>query len=122
MQTTIQSFGYKHGLPLDADLVLDCRFLPNPYWDESLRDLTGLDQKVREYVLSSDLALEFVERVEGLLELLLPAFVAEGKSYLTLAIGCTGGRHRSVALAEEIARRLRRKGYDPRVQHRDVGR
>lgn len=122
MQTTIQSFGYKHGLPLDVDLVLDCRFLPNPHWDERLRDLSGLDQQVRDYVLGSELALEFVERVEGLLELLLPAFVAEGKSYLTLAFGCTGGRHRSVTMAEEIARRLRRKGYDPRVQHRDLAR
>ena len=122
MQTTIQSFGYKHGIPLDVDLVLDCRFLPNPYWDEHLRELTGLDSQVREYVLGSELAQQFVERVEELLVLLLPAFVAEGKSYLTLAIGCTGGRHRSVAIAEELARRLRRTGYDPRVQHRDLPR
>ena len=105
MQTTIRSFGYKHGLPLDADMVIDCRFLPNPHWVEDLRALTGLDAPVRAYVLrpggheasSSGTSTRCST-------LLLPAYVREGKSYLTLAFGCTGGRHRSVAVAEEVAR------------------
>jgi UPF0042 nucleotide-binding protein len=122
MQTTITSFGYKHGLPLDVDMVLDCRFLPNPYWVERLRDHTGLEDSVREYVLSQQATGAFLEQLDDLFDLLLPAFVAEGKSYLTIGIGCTGGRHRSVVLAEELARHLRRKGYEPRVQHRDVDR
>jgi len=122
MQTTLQSFGFKHGLPLDVDIVLDCRFLPNPFWVERLREHSGLEENVREYVLSTELAGEFVDRIESLLEMLLPAYVAEGKSYLTIAVGCTGGRHRSVVIAEEIGRRLRRKGFDPRVQHRDLDR
>ena len=122
MQTTLQSFGYKHGLPLDVDMVFDCRFLPNPYWVEGLRDQTGLDAPVRDYVLGQDAAGPFLDRVEDLLVSLLPAYVAEGKSYLTVALGCTGGRHRSVAVAEELARRLRRHGYAPQVAHRDIGR
>ena len=122
MQTTLQSFGYKHGLPLDVDMVFDCRFLPNPFWVEDLRDRTGLDAPVRDYVLGQGSAGPFLARVEDLLVSLLPAYVAEGKSYLTVAIGCTGGRHRSVAVAEELAVRLRRHGYAPQVAHRDVGR
>jgi RNase adapter protein RapZ len=122
MQTTVSSFGYKHGLPLDADLVLDVRFLPNPYWVERLRPLTGLDPEVRDHVLAQDAATAFLDKVEDLLDLLLPAYVAEGKSYLTLAIGCTGGRHRSVVIADELGRRLRRRGIDPIVTHRDVDR
>ena len=122
MQTTLQSFGFKHGLPLDVDMVFDCRFLPNPFWIEGLRDQTGLDEPVREYVLGQDAAGPFLDRVEDLLVSLLPAYVAEGKSYLTVAIGCTGGRHRSVAVAEELAQRLRKRGYAPQVAHRDVGR
>jgi RNase adapter protein RapZ len=121
MQVTVQSFGYKHGLPLDVDLVLDCRFLPNPHWVDELRPQTGLDDPVRRYVLDQPAAGEFLERVEGLLELLLPAYVAEGKAYLTVALGCTGGRHRSVAMAEEIAGLLRGHGFDPTVIHRDLG-
>ncbi len=107
MQVAIESFGYKHGLPLDADLVIDVRFLPNPHWVEELRPLTGLDPPVRDYVLGQPQAVEFLDRFEQLLAALLPAYAAEGKSYLTMAIGCTGGRHRSVAIAEELARRLR---------------
>jgi RNase adapter protein RapZ len=122
MQTTITSFGYKHGLPLDADIVLDCRFLPNPYWVERLRHLSGLDEDVREHVLGQSAASDFVDRIEDLLVHLLPEYVAEGKSYLTLGIGCTGGRHRSVVIAEELARRLRRRGFAPSVTHRDIGR
>lgn len=120
MQTSVLSFGYKHGLPLDADLVLDCRFLPNPHWVADLRPLTGLDAGVRDYVLTQPETGEFLAKVDDLLEFLLPAFLREGKSYLTIAIGCTGGRHRSVAVAEELARRLRADGHALAVHHRDV--
>ncbi len=122
MRTTVSSFGYKHGLPRDVDLVLDCRFLPNPHWVEELRPLTGLDRPVRDYVLGQEATGEFLRRLDLLLDLLLPAYVKEGKSYLTIAMGCTGGHHRSVALAEELARRLRARGYRLSVQHRDVDR
>jgi UPF0042 nucleotide-binding protein len=122
MQILVLSFGFKHGVPLDVDNVLDVRFLPNPHWVESMRPLTGLDEPVRRYVLAQPEAKEFLERVEHLLKFLVPAYVNEGKSYLTIAIGCTGGRHRSVVLAEEIADGLRRLGYNPSVTHRDVER
>jgi UPF0042 nucleotide-binding protein len=122
MQTTVQSFGYKHGLPLDVDLVFDCRFLPNPHWVDELRPLTGKNPDVRNYVLRFPETGEFLERLDGLMDLLLPAYVAEGKSYLTIAVGCTGGRHRSVVMAEEIAKLLRAKGFEPRVKHRDIKR
>jgi UPF0042 nucleotide-binding protein len=122
MQTTLVSFGYKHGLPLDTDLVIDCRFLPNPHWIDELRPLTGLDEPVRDYVLGQPIASEFLDDLRRLLTLLLPAYVAEGKSYLTIAFGCTGGRHRSVAISEEIAAGLRAGGFDLRVTHRDVAR
>jgi len=120
MQTTILSFGYKNGLPLDADLVIDCRFLPNPHWVDELRPLTGLDGPVRDYVLRQPGAGRFLDNLETLLEQLLPAYVTEGKAYLTIALGCTGGRHRSVAIAEEVARRLRADGEHVGVLHRDV--
>jgi RNase adapter protein RapZ len=122
MQILVLSFGFKHGVPLDVDNVLDVRFLPNPHWVEAMRPLTGLDEPVRRYVLAQPEAKEFLERVEHLLNFLVPAYVNEGKSYLTIAIGCTGGRHRSVVLAEEIADSLRRLGYNPSVTHRDVER
>ena len=122
MQTRILSFGYKHGLPVDVDLVLDCRFLPNPHWVEELRPLTGRDDAVRRYVLDQPAAEAFLERLHGLLDLLLPAYVDEGKSYLTLAFGCTGGRHRSVAIADAVADHLREAGIEPTVEHRDVDR
>jgi UPF0042 nucleotide-binding protein len=114
------SFGFKHGVPIDADMILDVRFLPNPHWDENLRPFSGLDQSVREFVLSQELSDDFLERLDGLLNLVLPAYVQEGRSYLTIGIGCTGGRHRSVAMAEEVARRLTSTGYHPRVTHRDI--
>jgi UPF0042 nucleotide-binding protein len=120
MQTRVMSFGYKHGLPVDVDLVLDCRFLPNPHWVEVLRPQTGRDDAVRRYVLGQPQAGEFLRHLDQLLTPLLPAYVVEGKSYLTLAFGCTGGRHRSVAIAEEVATRLRRAGLDPTVEHRDI--
>jgi UPF0042 nucleotide-binding protein len=120
MQTRVMSFGYKHGLPLDVDIVLDCRFLPNPHWVDELRPLTGLDDPVRRYVLSQDEARELLTRLDGLLAMLMPAYVAEGKSYLTIAFGCTGGRHRSVAIAEEVASILRQHGFAPTMLHRDI--
>ena len=122
MTTAVVSFGFKHGLPLDVDLVLDCRFLPNPHWVEHLRVQTGLDPEVRAYVLDRPEAEEFLARLDDLFGFLLPAYAAEGKAYLSIAIGCTGGRHRSVAVAEELARRIRRRGFDPSVHHRDVQR
>jgi|TARA_B100000929_G_scaffold195626_1_gene155143 UPF0042 nucleotide-binding protein len=122
MRLAVTSFGFKHGAPRDADLVLDCRFLPNPHWVDELRPLSGLDVPVREHVLDSDLAQGFLSRLEDLLDLLLPAFVGEGRSYLTLAFGCTGGRHRSVTIAEAVAGYLRERGQDPLVTHRDVDR
>ena len=121
MQTRVVSFGYKHGLPLDVDIVLDCRFLPNPHWIDELRPLTGQDEAVRSYVLEQPEARELLVRLDDLLGLLLPAYVAEGKSYLTVAFGCTGGRHRSVVIAEAIAAALRDRGFSPAVLHRDLG-
>ena len=122
MQISVMSFGFKHGVPLDVDNVFDCRFLPNPHWVEALRPLTGCDEPVRRFVLGQPAAGEFMTRVEDLVAFLLPAYVKEGKSYLTIAMGCTGGRHRSVVLAEDLARRIRHHGYDPIVYHRDVAR
>jgi UPF0042 nucleotide-binding protein len=122
MNTSVVSFGYKHGLPLDVDLVFDCRFLPNPYWEASLRDLTGLDSAVHDYVMNSKSAGEFVDRVADLLGMLLPAYRSEGKAYLTIAVGCTGGRHRSVVIAEELAKRVADMGFAPHVVHRDIDR
>ncbi len=121
LQVSVISFGFKHGVPIDVDTVLDVRFLPNPHWDEELRPLTGLDPAVRDHVLGSSVAAEFLDRVWSLFDLVLPAYVSEGRSYLTVGIGCTGGRHRSVAIAEELARRLREGGHHPRVSHRDIG-
>lgn len=120
LQVTVMSFGFKHGVPIDVDTVFDVRFLPNPHWDEALRPLTGLDPAVSGYVLGEDLAGEFLARVTSLLDLVLPAYVAEGRSYLTIGVGCTGGRHRSVAVVEAVAGHLRAAGYSPRVSHRDL--
>jgi UPF0042 nucleotide-binding protein len=122
MTVRVESFGYKHGLPLDVDLVFDCRFLPNPYWEEDLRPHTGRDEPVRDYVLGQPEAGVFIDRLQGLLEPLLPAYEAEGKTYLTIAFGCTGGHHRSVAIAEATAAWLRDREYAPTVTHRDIER
>jgi UPF0042 nucleotide-binding protein len=122
LQIAVESFGFKNGLPLDADIVMDVRFLPNPHWEESLRPLTGHDPAVRAYVLERPPTVEFLDRFDELLGGLLPAYVAEGRSYLTIAIGCTGGRHRSVVIAEELAARLRARGVAVRSSHRDVAR
>jgi UPF0042 nucleotide-binding protein len=121
LQIAVESFGYKNGLPLDADIVMDVRFLPNPHWDETLRPLTGHDPKVRDYVLERAVTSSFLDHFEQMLLDILPAYQAEGRSYLTIAIGCTGGRHRSVAIAEEIARRFANHGIAARTMHRDVG-
>jgi UPF0042 nucleotide-binding protein len=122
LQLTLMSFGYKYGLPVDADLVVDCRFLPNPHWVPELRPQTGQDAAVRDYVLSRDGAAEFLDRYEGLVQLLAHGYLREGKRYALLAVGCTGGKHRSVAMAEELARRLGDDGLEVVVQHRDLGR
>jgi UPF0042 nucleotide-binding protein len=122
LQVSVVSFGYKHGLPLDVDLVFDCRFLPNPHWVDELRPLTGRDESVRQYVLDRAETKEFLVELERLFTLLLPGFVREGKSYLRVALGCTGGRHRSVVIAEELARILQAHDLDPAVVHRDVDR
>jgi UPF0042 nucleotide-binding protein len=122
MCTSVMSFGYKHGVPLDADLVFDCRFLPNPYWVAALEALSGWDEPVRRFVLSQEATAPFLDRVVDLVGMLLPAYRAEGKSYLTIAMGCTGGRHRSVVLADELARRLGDQAGAPSVFHRDIDR
>ncbi|MFT5025697.1 MAG: UPF0042 nucleotide-binding protein [Ilumatobacter sp.] len=122
LQVAVESFGFKHGLPLDADMVLDVRFLPNPHWDEGLRPLTGHDPAVSDYVLETSSGSDFVDRIHDLLSSLLPQYESEGRSYLTVAIGCTGGRHRSVAVAEELAGRLRSDGVAVRAAHRDLTR
>lgn len=119
---SLLSFGYKHGLPVDADLVFDARCLPNPHFVEALQPLTGLAPQVVEYVLGFAQARGFVERIQEFLKFTLPLYVQEGKAYLTIAIGCTGGRHRSVVLAEELARLLREAGSEVSVRHRDLER
>ncbi|MDE0874227.1 MAG: RNase adapter RapZ [Acidimicrobiales bacterium] len=120
MQTTVMSFGYKHGVPTEADLVFDCRFLPNPHWVSELRPKTGLDQEVRNYVLEQPLTVSFMEHTLPLFEFLIPSYVEEGKAYLTIAFGCTGGRHRSVSIAEEFGRILTNSGHSLRTRHRDL--
>lgn len=119
MRVALVSFGYSYGIPRDVDLVFDCRFLPNPHWIEALRPLTGLDEPVTQFVLAKEPAQHFLDDVTNMLEWQIPAFAAEGKSYLSIAIGCTGGRHRSVTIAEELRRRL---GLENAVFHRDVTR
>jgi len=118
----IVSFGYKYGIPIDADLLFDVRFLPNPHYDLRLRPLTGLDAEVREYVMQSTGTGEYLERLLPLLDFLFPRYAAEGKAHLTIGIGCTGGRHRSVALAEHIGKTYERQGYYTIVRHRDITR
>jgi len=122
MQVAVESFGFKHGLPLDADIVMDVRFLPNPYWDEQLRPLTGHDPAVRDYVIERAQTSAFLDSFDDMLKAIIPGYQAEGRSYLTIAIGCTGGRHRSVAIVEELAGRLRARGLAVRTGHRDVSR
>ncbi|MCL2467101.1 MAG: RNase adapter RapZ [Micrococcales bacterium] len=120
VQVSVMSFGFKYGLPLDADYVADVRFLPNPYWISELRHLTGRDGPVREYVMSRTGAETFVDRYVQSLEPVLAGYLREGKYYMTIAVGCTGGRHRSVAVSEQVASRLRALGHRVSVQARDI--
>jgi UPF0042 nucleotide-binding protein len=126
VRVNVLSFGYKYGIPVDADLVLDCRFIPNPHWIPELRPLTGLDDKVKENVLANAGVSDFVQSYVSVINQMLPGYMREGKKYLTVAIGCTGGRHRSVSVAREIASQLdgERNGFtvSAHASHRDVGR
>ncbi len=122
LRASVMSFGFKYGIPIDADMVADMRFLPNPYWDPELRPMSGLDDPVRDYVRGQPRAEEFLNQYEDLISLLTDGFLHEDKHFLTLAIGCTGGRHRSVAMSEAFAERLRARGVSTLVVHRDLGR
>ena len=121
LMVTVLSFGFKYGIPQDADLVFDVRFLPNPYYIEQLRPLSGNDQLVRDYVMGFDLAHEFSDKLEDMIRFLIPNYIAEGKTQLVIGVGCTGGKHRSVTLANELYRRLeKREEYGLRIEHRDI--
>lgn len=122
LTVTLTSFGFKHGAPRDADLVLDCRFLPNPHWIDDLRELPGTDARVATYVRGQQTYREFLRRLRGLIGFMLPGFEAEGKSYLSIAVGCTGGRHRSVVVVEDLAAYFRDRGLPATVEHRDIDR
>lgn len=122
LRATVLSFGFKYGVPVDADVVLDARFLPNPHWVDELRPQTGLDADVNDYVLEFPEARDFLDRAAGLLDLMSAGYLKEGKRYVTIAVGCTGGKHRSVAMAENLAARLVRQGVETLVVHRDLGR
>lgn len=117
---SVVSFGYKYGVPSDADLVFDVRFLPNPHFVPGLRRYTGQDLKVQKYIRSFPQTGEFLRRIEGLLVYLIPHYIREGKSYLTIAFGCTGGKHRSVMLAEQVKKSLEKRGFSTKVVHRDI--
>lgn len=120
MAVSCMSFGYKYGIPAEADLMLDVRFLPNPYYVPALKERTGLDPEVQDYIMRSGCSLEFEEKLHRMLDFMLPEYVREGKSQLTIAFGCTGGRHRSVTLAERFCAYARNKGYKASVWHRDI--
>ena len=122
LKVTVVSFGFKYGIPVDADLVADMRFLPNPHWVPELRHLSGRDSEVAAYVKERPEAKEFLEKYIGLVETVGEGYLREGKRFMTIAVGCTGGKHRSVAMTEEIAARLRERGMDARPMHRDLGR
>jgi RNase adapter protein RapZ len=120
MQVNLQSFGFRYGLPLESDLVMDVRFLPNPYFVPELREFSGLDQGVRDFVLGQQETVVFLERFRDMLEFLLPGYRREGKSYLSVSIGCTGGRHRSVAIAEELHQYFKQRNVNIKITHRDI--
>ena len=120
MVVTVVSFGFKHGLPTDVDLVFDLRFLPNPHWVDELRPFTGLDEPVRNYVLGNPMTQAFLSQLHSLFEMLLPAYAKEGKSYLSIGIGCTGGQHRSVAVSHELGLMINAFGFHASVRHRDL--
>ena len=122
LRATVMSFGFKYGIPVDADLVADMRFLPNPYWDPNLKELTGLDSAVNDYVIGQPEAQAFLENYSSLVSLVEDGYLREGKRFVTIAIGCTGGKHRSVSMAENLGARLVKNGVEVRVVHRDLGR
>jgi UPF0042 nucleotide-binding protein len=122
LRATVMSFGFKYGLPLDADIVNDVRFLPNPFWVPELRELTGLDASVSDYVTEMPEAREFLDRMAAMVDLVSDGYLREGKRYVTVAVGCTGGKHRSVAMAENLAARLVKHGVEVLTVHRDLGR
>lgn len=122
LMVTVMSFGFKHGIPADADLVFDVRFLPNPYYIDELRPKSGNDREVREYVMNNDKAREFLAKLTDMIEFLIPNYVQEGKTQLVIGIGCTGGKHRSVTLANELYEALQKNdNYGIRIEHRDIG-
>nr|WP_304940988.1 RNase adapter RapZ [Streptacidiphilus sp. PB12-B1b] len=122
LRATVMSFGFKYGLPVDADLVVDCRFLPNPHWVPELRSRTGTDEEVARYVFDQPGAKEFLDQYADLLRIVTEGYRREGKRYMTLAVGCTGGKHRSVAMSERLAKRLIADGLETVLVHRDMGR
>jgi UPF0042 nucleotide-binding protein len=122
LRATVMSFGFKYGIPVDADFVVDVRFLPNPHWDEQLRPLSGLDASVSDFVVDQPLAREFLDAYSQLLKTVSEGYIREGKRYVTVAVGCTGGKHRSVAMAEHLAARLVQSDVETLVLHRDLGR
>ena len=122
LRATIMSFGFKYGIPVDSDMVADLRFLPNPYWDPNLKDLTGLDAAVNDRVVSNPEAQDFLTKYAQIFELVSEGYVREGKRVVTIAMGCTGGKHRSVAMVENLSARLVKSGVEVRVVHRDLGR
>jgi UPF0042 nucleotide-binding protein len=122
LRATVMSFGFKYGIPADADLVVDVRFLPNPHWVPELRPLNGLDAEVSDYVVDQEVAREFLDRYSQLLGFIADGYLREGKRYVTVAVGCTGGKHRSVAMAEHLSARLVKTGVETLVLHRDLGR
>lgn len=122
MMVNVMSFGFKYGIPLGSDIVLDVRFLPNPFYEAVLREKTGLEKEVVKYIFKHSASKEFLNKTQDYLEYLLPHYVEEGKAMLEISIGCTGGRHRSVAIAEKISAFLKKKGYLVNVEHRDIGR
>jgi UPF0042 nucleotide-binding protein len=122
LRATVMSFGFKYGIPVDADFVADVRFLPNPYWVNELRPLTGRDAPVNDFVVGNAEAREFLDRYSAILDLVSDGYLREGKRYVTIAIGCTGGKHRSVAMSENLAARLVKSGVETLVMHRDLGR
>ena len=122
LRVTVMSFGFKYGLPVDSDVVADVRFLPNPHWIPELRPQNGLDSEVSEFVLAQQGAGEFLDSYLGMMDVVLPGYTREGKRYALLAVGCTGGKHRSVAMTQEIATRLEARGVHVAAVHRDLGR
>ena len=122
MMISVLSFGFKYGIPVDSDLVFDVRFLPNPYYVEGLRAKTGNDKEIQDYVMQFQEANVFLDKLEDMLEFLIPNYITEGKNQLVISIGCTGGKHRSVTLANELYKRLsEKKGYGLKIEHRDIG-